>query len=56
MSDANQIDRIKKHADGVPGLRDKLKCWDYKQVLQVHEALASVNEAINSLGLVPQGF
>ena len=56
VSDASQIETIKKHAAGVSGLRDKLKCWDYKQVLQVHEALESVNEAINSLGLVPQGF
>lgn len=56
VSDAAQIDTIKKHAAGVPGLGDKLKCWDYQQVLQVHESLAQVNEAINSLGLVPQGF
>jgi hypothetical protein len=40
----------------VSGLKDKLKYWNYVEVLRVHEALASVNEAINSLGLVPQGF
>lgn len=56
VSDAAQIETIRKHAAGVPGLGEKLKCWDYQQVLQVHEALAQVNEAINSLGLVPQGF
>jgi hypothetical protein len=53
VSDAVQILRIKKEAAGVLTLREKLKCWDYKEVLQVHEALEAVNESINSLGLVP---
>ena len=56
VSDAAQLEKIRNHAKGVSGLREKLKCWDYKQVLQVHEALEAVNESINSLGLVPQGF
>jgi hypothetical protein len=56
ISDTAQIERIRKHAMGVSQLRDKLKYWDYREVLQVHEALESVNESINSLGLVPQGF
>jgi hypothetical protein len=56
VSDSVQLEKIKAHANGVPGLRDKLKYWDYKEVLEVHEALESVNEAINRLGLVPQGF
>lgn len=56
VTDAVQIETIKKHAIGVTGLSDKLKFWDYKEVLQVHEALEAVNESINSLGLVPQGF
>jgi hypothetical protein len=56
VTDMAQIEAIRKSATGVAGLRDKLKFWDYKEVLQVHEALESVNEAINSLGLVPQGF
>ncbi|MBI4184146.1 MAG: hypothetical protein HY521_09135 [Proteobacteria bacterium] len=56
VSDAAQIERIKKDATAVAHLRDRLKYWDYKEVLQVHEALESVNESINSLGLVPQGF
>lgn len=56
VSDTVQIEKIRKHAAGVAQLRDKLKYWDYKEVLQVHEALESVNESINSLGLVPQGF
>jgi hypothetical protein len=56
VTDAVQIEKIKKHAAGVKDFGDKLKYWDYKQVLQVHEALESVNESINSLGLVPQSF
>ena len=56
VSDAAQITTIKKHASGVPSLGEKLKYWDYMEVLKVHEALESVNESINSLGLVPQGF
>jgi hypothetical protein len=56
VSDAAQIAKIKTEAAGLPNLKDKLKCWDYVQVLEVHEALESVNEAINSLDLVPQAF
>jgi hypothetical protein len=56
VSDAAQLDKIRKHAEQVPNLGAKLKYWDYKKVLEVHEALEMVNESINSLGLVPQGF
>ena len=56
VSDAAQLDKIKKHAEQVPNLGAKLKYWDYKKVLEVHDALEMVNESINSLGLVPQGF
>jgi hypothetical protein len=56
VSDAAQLGKIKAEAAGVTGLKDKLKFWDYTEVLDVHEALESVNDAINSLGLVPQGF
>lgn len=56
VSDALQLNKIRKHAAGVSALHDKLKYWDYKEVLHVHEALESVNESINSLGLVPQPF
>lgn len=56
VSDAAQLEKIRKHATGVSTLNEKLKCWDYKEVLQVHEALEAVNESINSLGLAPQGF
>lgn len=56
ITDAVQIETIRAQASGVSGFIGKLKYWDYKEVLQVHEALESVCESINSLGLVPQGF
>jgi len=56
VSDSVQLEKIRKHAEQVPNLGVKLKYWDYKKVLEVHDALEMVNESINSLGLVPQGF
>jgi hypothetical protein len=56
VSDPGQLATIKKQAEPVGDLNKKLKYWDYQQVLQIHEALQMVNESINSLGLVPQGF
>jgi hypothetical protein len=40
----------------VKDIRDKLKYWDYENVLQVHESFQFVNESINELGLVPESF
>ena len=54
VSDAAQLDKIRKHAEQVPNLVTKLRYWDYKKVLAVHDALEMVNESINSLGLVPK--
>jgi hypothetical protein len=56
VSDRDQLEKIKAHVMGVSGLRDKLKYWDYEEVLRVHENLEYVNDRINTLGLVPQGF
>lgn len=56
VSDAAQLEKIRKHAKEVPNLGAKLRYWDYKKVLETHDALELVNETINSLGLVPQGF
>lgn len=56
VSDKNQLQKIKDHAEDVPGLREKLKLWDYQEVLNVHEKLEYVNESINQLNLVPEGF
>ena len=56
VSDAGQLEKIKKHAANVGDLSKKLRYWDYTEVLQIHEALEAVNESINSLGLVPESF
>jgi hypothetical protein len=56
VSDSPQLERIRKEASAVKGLGDKLKYWDYREVLKVYESLQAVYEAINKLGLVPQGF
>lgn len=56
VSDASQLKKIKKHAENVGDLSKKLRYWDYTEVLQNHEALEAVNESINRLGLVPEGF
>jgi len=56
VTDAVQIETIWTQASGISGLIGKLKYWDIKEVLQVHDALESVYESINSLGLVSQGF
>jgi hypothetical protein len=56
VSDAEQIEKIRKHAADVGVLREKLRYWDYTDVLATHAALEQVNESINRLDLVPQGF
>jgi len=56
VSDANQIEKIKKHVRDVKDLKDKLKFWDYEEISKVHESLEFVNASINNLGLVPEGF
>lgn len=56
VSDKDQLKIIKKHAQDVKDLRDKLKYWDYEEILKVNESLEFVNTSINNLGLVPQGF
>lgn len=55
VSDAKQIEKIKAHAADVEGLAN-LRCWDYLDVLQTHERLEAVNQTINALKLVPEGF
>jgi hypothetical protein len=56
VSDTAQITKITSHVKGLAALAEKLKTWNYEEVLQVHESLAMVNEKINALGLVPEGF
>jgi hypothetical protein len=52
----NSIEISAAAAAGVAGLKDKVNYWDYQQVLEVHEALEFISDAINALDLVPQGF
>lgn len=56
VSDADQLEKIRKGAGSIQGLSGKLKCWNYEEVMKVHEALSEVSAAINALGLVPQGL
>jgi hypothetical protein len=56
VSDGHQLEKIRKEAGSVQGLSGRLKCWNYEEVMKVHEALSEVSAAINALGLVPQGF
>ena len=55
VSDAAQIEKIKKEAATLNGLND-LKYWDYNDVIKVYEHLSEAFESINSLGLVPNGL
>jgi len=56
VSDSKQLGTIERHATEVKPLAEKLRYWDFVEVLDTHEKLYSVNEAINRLNLVPEGF
>ena len=56
VSDKDQLDKVKRHARDVKELRDNLKCWNYEEVLKIHESLEYVSARINDLGLVSEGF
>jgi len=56
VSDREQLEKIKGQAKDIPSFKDKLKFWDYEEILKLHESMEFVNESINKLGLVPQGF
>jgi len=56
VSDREQRERIKTHALGLKELKDKLKYWDYEEVIKVHEGLSFVYECINNLQLVSPSF
>ena len=53
VSDAEQIDKIRKEVESLDDIKKDIKYWDYTEVLEVHEALQKANESINKLGLVP---
>jgi hypothetical protein len=48
VSDSDQLEKIRKQASTVPRLGEKLKYWDYREVIEVHEGLQSVHDAIKS--------
>ena len=57
VSDEKQLRKITAQCESIKMLGDtKLKTWNYKEVLQNYEALEAVNESINNLNLVPDGF
>jgi len=56
VSDAKQLEKIRKHSATIQGLGDKLKFWDYREVWKVHASLEYASEAINQLKLVPDNF
>jgi hypothetical protein len=56
VSDVKQLHIIKRYVTDVRDLRDKLRYWDYEEILKIHESLEFVNENINKLGLVPPSF
>ena len=56
VSDEKQIEKIKKESKGIRDIETKLKTWDYREVLEMHDCLERSNEIINNLGLVPDSF
>lgn len=53
VSDADQIEKIRKEVESLDDIKKDIKYWDYTEVLEVHEAMKKANESINKLGLVP---
>lgn len=56
VSDKEQLEKIKRKAATIPSLKDRLKYWDYEEILKVKESLQFVYESINNLKLVPEGL
>ena len=56
VSDEKQIEKIKRESEGIHSIQSKLKTWDYKEVMEMHDCLERSNEIINNLGLVPDSF
>lgn len=55
VTDQKQIEKIKKEIAALSTMKE-VRFWDYEEVLRIHESLQFVNERINDLGLVPNGF
>ena len=56
VSDSSQLEKIRRHAAALDGFRGKLKYWEYKEVLTVHDSFEVGYDLLNGLDLVPQGF
>jgi hypothetical protein len=56
VSDERQLERIKAEAATLPELKDKLRYWDSREVLETHAALSTAFDSINRLKLVPDAF
>ena len=56
VSDAIQLEKIKKEVAALKDIKDCIKYWDYNDVLNTYDSLTSAFESINSLNLVPEGL
>jgi len=56
VSDKVQLDQIRSRAETITQLKDRLKYWDYAEILKVQESLEFASTCINNLKLVPEGF
>lgn len=56
VSDEKQLEKIKREGKGIYAIESKLKTWNYKEVMEMHDCLERSNEIINNLGLVPNSF
>lgn len=55
VSDSETIEEIKKKVGPLEISKD-VRYWDYKEVIEVYEALTTAYESINKLKLVPESF
>ena len=56
VSDAAQLEKIRREVASLKDIKDSIKYWDYNDVLNTYDSLTSAFETINSLGLVPEGL
>lgn len=56
VSDERQLERIKAEASTLPELKNKLRYWDAREVLETHSSLSIAFDSINKLKLVPDTF
>ena len=52
VSDSRGIEKIKDEVEGLRLIKDKIKFWDYQEVLKVHEQLSKATAIINDLQLI----